>query len=738
MPLRLHPAQGDPIEVGAERSLVGRDRTAEVRINESSISRKHATIEHRGAEWVIIDNGSANGTFLDDVQVAEAVLRNGQSLRLGAASFRVEIEIPPSPTQTLRPQDRPPNPADPKTQPGIPRYQPGAPAPAVSAPDEPTAPVVPAVVSMTAAQAAEVLGVERRRFARGRAEAVPAAAQRPPDPDDEHAVAQPQADVPEEPAGAEAGLRAAGPGSVQRMSATVFAPASIGNVGPGFDVLGLAVEGVGDEVRLERTDGPSTIEEITGVDAELLPRAAEKNVVTVAAEAMLRALGEGGGVRVWLHKGIPQSGGLGGSAASSVAGAHAAAVASGHDPSPLEVMAAALTAEATVAGRHLDNIAACVLGGLTLCRSTDPIDVVRVPIARPLWVALVTPAVRLETRTARSVLSPTSDRADWVQQMANTAALLHGLSSGRPRARVAVAGGRLRRAQARAADPALRRGEARGAGGGSAGLLDQRSRAHDLRPGRGRGEGDDDPGGDAGRAGRHARARAAHDGGHGRGTDAMTTPAVQEPAGAREWLACLACRATYGVDEVRYACACGGLLSVDRPAGWAARLRPASVRRAPLLARRRRSQRRLALPRSRARPAGGLAGHPSRGRHASVRAAVPLGWAGVERLFFKHEGENPTGSFKDRGMAVGITQAVRVGARAVACASTGNTSSSLAAYAAQVGLPAFVFLPAGKVAMGKLAQTLAYGARVPGRARRLRRRPAPGDASPPSASASTS
>ena len=76
-------------------------------------------------------------------------------------------------------------------------------------------------------------------------------------------------------------------------------------------------------------------------------------------------------------------------------------------------------------------------------------------------------------------------------------------------------------------------------------------------------------------------------------------------------------------------------------------------------------------------------------------------------------------------MTVGITQAVRVGARAVACASTGNTSASLAAYAAQAGLPAFVFVPEGKVATGKLAQTLAYGARSC-RARRLRRRPAPG------------
>ena len=79
-------------------------------------------------------------------------------------------------------------------------------------------------------------------------------------------------------------------------------------------------------------------------------------------------------------------------------------------------------------------------------------------------------------------------------------------------------------------------------------------------------------------------------------------------------------------------------------------------------------------------------------------------------IFFKHEGENPTGSFKDRGMTVAITQAVRLGARTVACASTGNTSASAAAYAAQAGLRAVVFIPAGKVATGKLAQTLAYGA----------------------------
>ena len=107
------------------------------------------------------------------------------------------------------------------------------------------------------------------------------------------------------------GLRGARPRDLELSVATVFAPASIGNVGPGFDVLGLAVEGPGDEVRLERVDGPSSIEEVSGLDAELIPREPDKNVVTVAAEAMLRALGEAGGVRVWLRKGIAQSGGLG-------------------------------------------------------------------------------------------------------------------------------------------------------------------------------------------------------------------------------------------------------------------------------------------------------------------------------------------------------------------------------------------------------------------------------------------
>jgi len=87
-------------------------------------------------------------------------------------------------------------------------------------------------------------------------------------------------------------------------------------------------------------------------------------------------------------------------------------------------------------------------------------------------------------------------------------------------------------------------------------------------------------------------------------------------------------------------------------------------------------------------------------------------YVGVGGVSLKHEGENPTGSFKDRGMTVGVSEAVRLGVSSVACASTGNTSASLASYAAMAGLDCAVFIPEGMIAFGKLAQALAYGARV--------------------------
>lgn len=211
---------------------------------------------------------------------------------------------------------------------------------------------------------------------------------------------------------------------------SVFAPATVGNVGPGFDILGLAVDGLGDIVRAEEAPSGVALVEISGRGAERVPQDPEKNTVCIAARAMLSQLGEARGVRLWLQKGLPLSGGLGGSAASSVGGAMATALALGRRVSLWDIVKAALVGESAVSGPHLDNIAPCVFGGLTLVRATEPPDILKLGIRKDWWVALCTPALELETKAMRAVLPASSPRAEWIQQSANAAALVHAFSSG--------------------------------------------------------------------------------------------------------------------------------------------------------------------------------------------------------------------------------------------------------------------------------------------------------------------
>lgn len=182
---------------------------------------------------------------------------------------------------------------------------------------------------------------------------------------------------------------------------------------------------------------------------------------------------------------------------------------------------------------------------------------------------------------------------------------------------------------------------------------------------------------------------------------------------AKEWLECASCHQHFDALDTRIDCDCGGLLSVERPDGW-------WKASGPRVFDARRAEARSPIDQSGvwrfregvmagAAPAEIIA-HPEGATRLYARAALSR-WIGIDSLHFKHEGENPSGSFKDRGMTAAMTQAVRLGARAVACASTGNTSSSLAAYAAHAEKRAIVFVPAGKISSGKLAQTLAYGAR---------------------------
>jgi threonine synthase len=147
---------------------------------------------------------------------------------------------------------------------------------------------------------------------------------------------------------------------------------------------------------------------------------------------------------------------------------------------------------------------------------------------------------------------------------------------------------------------------------------------------------------------------------------------------------------------VRYRCDCGGLLEVE--ADW--RWQPSEARGL--------WRYRSLLPVLDDAPPVTL----QEGGTPLVRCERLAKWAGVRELRVKVEGANPTGSFKDRGMTVGVTLARALAARALACASTGNTSASLAAYGARAGLPTHVLVPAGKVAAGKMAQSMAFGAKV--------------------------
>ena len=169
---------------------------------------------------------------------------------------------------------------------------------------------------------------------------------------------------------------------------------------------------------------------------------------------------------------------------------------------------------------------------------------------------------------------------------------------------------------------------------------------------------------------------------------------------------CINCKKTYGIDEIVYFCKkCGDILEIKfgleeldeafQKSDW--RSKPLSVWRY-----------RDFLPIHEATQTVTL-GEGGTGLHRSEHLGAELG---LKNLYVKNEGENPTGSFKDRGMTVGVTKALELGARHVICASTGNTSASLAAYAARAGIKCTVLIPSGKIAYGKLSQAMIHGAKV--------------------------
>jgi homoserine kinase len=223
-----------------------------------------------------------------------------------------------------------------------------------------------------------------------------------------------------------------------------FAPASIANLGPGFDCLGVALDGPGDTVSVRRVEGGPpgvTITSIEG-DAAGIPLAAAENCAGMAALAVLRQIGGKVGreasIEMTIRKGLPRGSGLGSSAASAVAGAVAThlllgspAGSPGKPVGSHHLLDAALEGEMLASGgRHADNLAASLLGGFTIVKSHQPLEVTRLEAPPQARFVVVLPEMEIATRYARSILPESVPMEAAVSNWAHVAAMVAAVARG--------------------------------------------------------------------------------------------------------------------------------------------------------------------------------------------------------------------------------------------------------------------------------------------------------------------
>ena len=216
--------------------------------------------------------------------------------------------------------------------------------------------------------------------------------------------------------------------------ATAFAPASIGNLGVGFDMLGLALSGVGDRVIARRGGNGIAIAEILGTDGEPHPDLSAdsgENTACIAARALWDAHGNGSGIELAIHKGVPLQSGMGSSAASAVAGA-VAVNALLDEPLPVhELLPYALEGERYASGGlHADNVAPSLLGGLVLCPPALLPRAIALQAPADVSAVLLHPELQVNTAEARKALAPTVARNDWITQQGYLAAFIVACAAG--------------------------------------------------------------------------------------------------------------------------------------------------------------------------------------------------------------------------------------------------------------------------------------------------------------------
>lgn len=212
--------------------------------------------------------------------------------------------------------------------------------------------------------------------------------------------------------------------------AEAFAPATVANLGVGFDILGMAVDSAGDTIIAEkRAEKGAVILSIEG-DNGKLPYEAEENVATIAANALLNTVNAAFGVGIHLKKGLPLASGLGSSAASSVAAVVAVNALLNEPLSNEELLPFTLEGEAAVSGYHADNVAPCLFGGIVLNNGTEIEQIFKLPVPENLHLALVTPDVAVPTSEARAVLPKEVSLKTMIHQTGAVAEFIHALYLG--------------------------------------------------------------------------------------------------------------------------------------------------------------------------------------------------------------------------------------------------------------------------------------------------------------------
>ncbi|WP_298366888.1 homoserine kinase [uncultured Lutibacter sp.] len=206
----------------------------------------------------------------------------------------------------------------------------------------------------------------------------------------------------------------------------IFVPATIANVSCGFDVLGLALDNVGDEMTIKKVAKKGvTITKIIGQD---LPLETHKNVAGVAALALLAETNSDFGFEIEINKQIKPGSGIGSSAASSAGAVWAINELLGKPFKPLDLVRFAMEGERLATGvAHADNVAPALLGGFTLVRSYEPLDIISVNTPNELYATVIHPQIEVKTSDAREILKTTVQLKDAIKQWGNVGGLISGL-----------------------------------------------------------------------------------------------------------------------------------------------------------------------------------------------------------------------------------------------------------------------------------------------------------------------